>query len=657
MTTTATGQAASRVRGRSRRLLSRWPLAAVLLLAAVLYTWGLSRNGHANAYYAAAVLSGTESWKAFFFGALDAGSYITVDKPPFALWVMGLSARVFGMSPWSLLLPQAAAGVATVWLVHSAVRRSVPGRPGLVAAHVAALVLALTPITVAINRDDNPDPIMVLLLTGAAWLCLAGLRDGRLRYPVLAAVLVGLAFNTKMLQAYLVLPALGGVYLFAAPGTLRRRFGALGASALALVVSSGWWMTVVDLWPKGDRPYVGGSGDNSVWDLVVGYNGLGRFLGQERDSGGGPDFGGQAGLWRLFNEQVAGQISWLLPFAVIALIAGLVLPARVPAAGFRYDGPPRSEPVRAALLLWGGWLVVHYVVFSLSGGIFHPYYTTALAPAIAALCGIGGVLVFRAYRCSPVWAWLTPLSVAVTGAWSFTILRRAPQFAPWAAWVVAGLCAVAVAGLAWGAATRPARSRLAGLALAAGVAGGLTGPAVYAVTPLGAPIVGTNPTAGPKGKAIAGLPPGAPGGPGDGARGAPGGGGFGGEVPAGLVAYLVRNQGGATWLAAFGSAQPVVSLILSTGRPAMAMGGFLGSDPATTVAALRAHVAAGRVRYVVPGGGLSSAARGDQGVTQWVEANCALVPPSDYGVASSNEAVGRTPEGRRGDGRRVYRCS
>ncbi|TMR08037.1 glycosyltransferase family 39 protein, partial [Nonomuraea turkmeniaca] len=261
---------------------SRPALWAVLVTAFVLYAWALS--GNANAYYAAAIVSGTHSWKAFFFGALDAGSFITVDKPPLALWVMGLSARIFGYNTWSMLIPQALAGVAAVGLVFSAVRRAFPpgARAGHVAAPAAAVVMTLTPITVAINRDNNPDTVLVLLLVLAAWFCLESLRTGRLRSLLFAALFVGLAFNTKMLQAYLVVPAFGVAYLACARVSWLKRVGHLLAAGAVLLVSSAWWMVIVDLWPAESRPYIGGSTDNSVWDLVIGYNGLGRIFGQGR---------------------------------------------------------------------------------------------------------------------------------------------------------------------------------------------------------------------------------------------------------------------------------------------------------------------------------------------------------------------------------------
>ncbi|WP_259402887.1 glycosyltransferase family 39 protein [Microbispora sp. H10670] len=669
----------------------RWGRWAVLVLAAVLHTWALGRNGYANDYYAAAIYSGTRSWKAFFYGALDAGSFITVDKPPFALWVMGLSARIFGFGTWSMLLPQAAAGVGSVALVGSAVRRSLRGlgeRAAGVAALLAALVMTLTPITVAINRDNNPDTILVLLLVAGGWFCLEATRTGRLRTLLTAAVLVGLAFNTKMLQAYLVLPAFALAYLYAAPGRLVRRIGRLLAAGAVLVVSSGWWMVLVDLTRASSRPYIGGSTDNSVWDLVIGYNGLGRVFGGTgnggparlpaaasgdlpegltRAFGGGPGggpgggFGGTAGAGRLFNDVMAGQISWLLPFAAVALVCGLLLAAR-------HTYGPATRPVRAALLLWGGWLLVHFAVFSFSSGTFHPYYTTAMAPAIAALTGVGGVLLWRAARTSRAWRPVLAAAVAVTGAWAFAVLRRTPEFVPWLAWTIAGVTAMAVLALVASAFVPAKRdadpdggrggraatrvtvvARVTALASAAAVLAGLAGPAAYAVTPLGTAVNGTNPTAGPTtGRGGApfggrgGIPGGIPGqgtppgGPEDGTDGRLDGrlggpGGMGGAVDAEMAAYLKRNKGGATWLVAVGSAQSASSLILSTGEPVMAMGGFTGSDPAMTVDLLKRYAADGSLRYVLLGEGRRPGGGADSSVTAWVKANAALVPASEYG--------------------------
>ncbi|MEU1385331.1 MULTISPECIES: glycosyltransferase family 39 protein [unclassified Nonomuraea] len=632
---------------------SRPAMWTVLAAAFVLYAWAL--GGDANEYYAAAVLSGTRSWKAFFFGAIDAGSFITVDKPPLALWVMGLSARIFGYGTYSMLMPQVLAGVAAVGAVYSAVRRSFGRtRQGHVAALVAAVVMTLTPITVAINRDNNPDTVLVLLLVLAAWFCLESLRTARLRPLLLAALFVGLGFNAKMLQAYLVVPAFGVAYLACARHGLARRVGHLLAAGVVLVVSSAWWMVVVDLWPAASRPYVGGSTDNTVRDLVIGYNGLGRIFGQDRAGGGfgGANFGGQAGAGRLFNDVLAGQISWLLPFCAVALAFAVLLRVR----GTPFDA--------AAWLLWGGWLVVHHAVFSFSSGTFHPYYTTAMAPAVAALTGMGATVMWQAYRRSRGWAWALPAAVAVTGGWAFVVLRRTPEWLPWLAWVVLGATAVAVAalvtgiltGLVTGSATGPgtARARTAGrvtvVALAAALVAGLAGPAAYAVSPLGTRVNGTNPTAGPSTGRTGGFggfggPPPVgefPGGrtgdlpgaeppqgqpdsePPQGQPGARGRGLMGGGVADSTVQYLVANQGRATWLVAVGSAQQASSIILSTRRPVIAMGGFTGSDPAMTVPGLRELLSSGRLRYVLPGG-RGGPGGGDTEVTAWVTANCAAV--------------------------------
>ncbi|MWA06676.1 glycosyl transferase family 39 [Actinomadura sp. LD22] len=690
------GTAAPAPRGRIRRLLlggpddpawSRPALWAVLALAAALYAWDLGSGGYANSYYSAAVKSGTQSWKAFFFGSLDAGDYITVDKPPMALWAQELFARAIGFGTPALLLPQVLEGVAAVAVLHAAVRRAF-GHP---AALIAAAVLALTPITVAIDRDNNPDTLLVLLLVAAAWACQRAVETGRLRPLLLSAFLVGCGFNTKMLQAFLVVPAFALAYLIAARPPVVRRLAHLAAAGAVLAVSSGWWMLIVDAVPAGKRPYIGGSTDGTVWDLVIGYNGLGRVFGENNGPGGGrggpgaggASFGGQSGAGRLFNDIVGGQISWLIPFAVIALAACLLLLRR----------RPRTDPARAALLLWGGWLAVHYVIFSFAEGTFHPYYTTALGPAIAALTGAGAVLLFAAGRRTArgSWAWTLVLSaaLAVTGAWAFTLLDRTPSWHPWLRWTIAAAAVLSAAGLLLGRLVRRAgtRAAVAGAALAAVAA--LAGPGAYAVSAASTASNGTNPQAGPStgfggpggmrggpggapggfrggfpgGRMPGGSPGGAPGGQNPGGQAAAGegirpgggqmpwsrgdraqrpgggrggfGGGPGGEVSTQMISYLEKNQGSATWLVAVSSAQSASSIILSTGRPVIAMGGFTGSDPAMTVAKLQRYVKDGRLRYILLGGGMGPGG-GDASVTAWVQKNGTPVKPAEYGGASSS---------------------
>ena len=378
----STGPAIPQRGGRLARLVRghpadpRWvrpALLTMLALTAALYAVGLSRNGWANDFYAAAVQAGTKSWKAFFFGSFDGSNFITVDKTPASLWVMELSARAFGLNSWSLLLPQAAEGVAAIALLYATVRRWFGPAAGLIAGGV----LTLTPVAVLMFRFNNPDALLVLLMTAAAYATTRAIESGRTRWLVLTGTLLGFAFLTKMLQGFLVIPAFVLGYLVAGPPRLGRRLLQLLAGGAALLVSAGWWVAVVQLTPAADRPYIGGSTDNSVLQLALGYNGLGRLDGNETGSvgfhgGAGPSFSGSASLVRLLGDDMGGQVSWLLPAALIALAALVWLSWRA----------ARTDKLRAAALLWGGWLLVTGGVFSLMAGIIHPYYTIALAPAI-----------------------------------------------------------------------------------------------------------------------------------------------------------------------------------------------------------------------------------------------------------------------------------
>ncbi|MCS6559160.1 glycosyltransferase family 39 protein [Curtobacterium flaccumfaciens] len=371
---------------------------ALLAVTAVVYLWDLSVSGYANSFYAAAVQAGTKSWEAFFFGSLDSSNFITVDKPPASLWVMVLSARLFGFSSTSLLLPQALMAVGSVALVWGTVRRTL-ARLGATTANVGALlagfVVAATPAAALMFRFDNPDALLVLLMTAGAYCTVRALPKGSWKWIALAGVALGFAFLTKMLQGLLVLPAFGLVYLFAARTGWGRRVIGLLVAAGSLVVAAGWWVVAVWLWPAESRPYIGGSTNNTVLDLVFGYNGLGRIFGGSGNGGGGGgttggtaggSFGGSTGLNRLFSSEMGLEISWLLPAALIALVVGLVV------VGRRH----LADPARAGLVLWGGWILVTGLVFSYMSGTIHPYYTVALAPAIAGLVGTGGALLWHA---------------------------------------------------------------------------------------------------------------------------------------------------------------------------------------------------------------------------------------------------------------------
>ncbi|MEU1319127.1 glycosyltransferase family 39 protein [Streptomyces tibetensis] len=664
----------------------RWSLPAlpaILALAAVLYSWNLSGAG-LNSFYSAAVLSGTESWKAWFFGSLDAGNFLTVDKPPLALMVMGLSCRIFGYGTWQMMAPMIAAALATVWILHSSVKRVF----GHAAAAVAALVLALTPITVAINRDNNPDTLLVFLMVAGAALALRATRDGRLLPLLGSAACFGLAFNTKMLQGYIALPAVFAVYLYAARPAVVKRVVNLCLATVVLAVSSFWWAAAVSLVPASERPYIGGSTDGTAWNLIMGYNGLGRILGGEGNGGGGGGgggggFSGTAGLGRMFNDILGGQISWLIPFAGIALVGGLALCGRA----------PRTDTTRAVLLLWGGWTLLHYLTFALAEGTMHPYYTTALAPGIAALCGGGGALLLRAFRSDRRWVWVLPLALGVTAAWAAVLLRRASGWNTWLWPAVLVVMALAVVGLfVFRSGASVLRLRLLTVSVAAAVVAAVAGPAAYAwsvpSSGAGGGMGGTNPTAGPTtGSGFGG--PGGGGGrgfpgragdeelPGGGARqggnaqaggGFPGGGFPGGGMPSGgtpsggqsgqapegaggsgdtpptgtgtdsdgggtgrggmggggasseLIAYLKKHQDGATWLLAVSSSQGAAQLILSSGEPVISMWGWSGSDRAMTLAKLKELVKKGELHYVQLGGGMGGGPGGGSTVSSEVTA-------------------------------------
>ncbi|MGW6553610.1 glycosyltransferase family 39 protein, partial [Streptomyces sp. NPDC055051] len=504
---------------------ARPALLGLLTVTTALYLWNLSASGYANSFYSAAVQAGGESWKAFFFGSLDAANAITVDKPPAALWPMALSVRLFGLGSWQILVPEVLMGVGTVAVLHAAVRRRFGAGAGL----IAGAVLALTPVAALMFRFNNPDALLALLMTVAVYAVLRALEsaEGGTRWLVGAGVAFGFAFLTKTLQAFLILPPLALVYAVCAPVRPLRRFGRLALAGLALIVSGGWWVALVELWPAGSRPYVGGSQNNSFLELTFGYNGLGRINGDEVGSvggGGGPGGGGggrwgETGLLRMFNDSVGGQISWLLPAALILLAAGLVVTWKA----------PRTDTARAAFLAWGGALLMTLGVFSFMAGIFHEYYTVALAPYLAALIGMGAAVLWEE-RTRLLASAALAVAVGATAWWGWVLLGRTPDHLPWLRWAVLGAGAVAALGLL--AAGRVDR-RLGLAAAGLGLAAGLAGPFAYTLETLSTGHQGSIVTAGPAGAGFGGRGPGGgfPGGgreggqrmDGDGGRGTDGG--------------------------------------------------------------------------------------------------------------------------------------
>jgi 4-amino-4-deoxy-L-arabinose transferase-like glycosyltransferase len=643
----------------------RWirpALAALLLGTAVLYLWSLGASGWANSFYSAAAQAGSASWKAWFYGSSDAANSITVDKPPASLWLMALSVRIFGLSSWSILVPQALLGVASVGALYATVKRVSGPAAGL----LAGAVLALTPVATLMFRFNNPDALLVLLMVLGAYATVRAVEKASARWLALAGVFIGFAFLTKMLQALLVVPAFALAYLIAAPTGIGRRVGHLLLSGLALVLSAGWYVAVVEIVPASMRPYIGGSQGNSLLELTLGYNGLGRITGEQPGSvgGGGGGNGGRwgaAGLTRLFDSEIGGQIAWLLPAALILLAAGLAVTWR----------RPRTDPTRASLVLWGGWLLVTGLVFSYMEGIFHAYYTVALAPAVGAVVGTSGVLLWK-HRRNPAAAAVLAATVAVTAVWSWALLGRSPDWHPWlrVAVLVGGLAAAAsllVAG------RLPRYAATAGLAAA--VAAALAGPAGYSFNTASTAHTGSIPTAGPSAQGGGGpggggqggfrggnrggqaQPPGgnqgfpggaqgggpggtnggtqaAPGGatggatgPGGGTRGNGGarGGGMGGllnaqEPSAELKSLLEADSDQYTWVAAAVGSNNAAGLQLGTGLPVMAVGGFNGSDPSPTLEQFKQYVAEGKIHYFVGGNGFraNGGSQDSQEIAAWV---------------------------------------
>ena len=663
----------------------RWArpaLLALLLATAVLYFWGLSASGWANSFYSAAVQAGSQSWKAFFYGSSDAANFITVDKPPMSLWPMALSARIFGLSSWSLLAPQALMAVATVGTVYATVRRRFSPLGGL----VAGAALALTPVAALMFRFNNPDALLVLLMTLAAYGVVRATETASTRWLLFTGVMFGFGFLTKTLQAFLVLPAFAVIYLVVAPTGLGRRVRQLAYAGLAMVASAGWWVAVVQLVPAADRPYIGGSQDNNFLSVTFGYNGFGRITGDETGSvGGGGGGAGGGGMWgstgitRLFDGDIGGQIAWLMPAALILLVFGLW-------ATRRY---PRTDSARTAFLVWGGWLLCTGLTFSFMSGIFHQYYTVALVPAVAALVGMGVDGLWRVRHRLP-YAAVLAVTLAVTAVWAYVLLGRSATFLPWLRW------AVLIGGLAAAAALLVAgrlSARLATVVGLVGLAAALGGPTAYALDTVSTGHSGSIVTAGPQvqgsgfgggpggnrrggnfemfapgqapgGQAqgrngAAGMPQGGFGGPGGttggqgafpggatgqaggtargGAGGGTGGGGMGGllngaQVSSELAALLTQDAGQYTWVAAAVGSQNQASYQLATGEPVMALGGFNGTDPSLTLSAFQEYVKEGRVHYFI-GGGSGMGGGGVGGGTT-------ATPPGTEGAAGAAGTAG-----------------
>ncbi|GAC1558609.1 MAG: glycosyltransferase family 39 protein [Ktedonobacteraceae bacterium] len=677
------------------RLWSRIALGGVLILSIFMDFFQLGQGGYGNLYYAAGVRSMTDNLHNFFFVSFDPGGFVTIDKPALGFWLQTISAKVFGFTPFSIFFPQALAGVLAVVLLYYLVRRHF----GVIAALVAALALAVSPISVVTNRNNTIDSTLALALLLAAWAVIHAAETGKLRWLLLSGVFVGLGFNIKMAEAYLVVPALVMTYLLCAPRTFWIRIWHLALFTVVFFVLSISWLLVVDLTPASQRPYVGSTQTNSEISLAFGYNGLNRlhiggrntgFGGNRRTVGADTTRNGQAGasngntpnrtqqlqagtpvafesgapgLFRLFSVSLGGQIAWLLPFALLG-IAALAWQKRLDL---------QKDRQQLGLILWGFWLMTMAVFFTLYGS-FHQYYMTEMAPGLSALVGIGLVMMWKDYRSTGWRGWLLPLALVVTTGAQIYMLTSYPTWSTWMSPLIGILTALTVLALIM-LRVKPqlnlsaSTMRIAGLVISIGMFALLLAPTVwsgYSVirnTESSAPAAG--PTAQGNGQgarsirtgqsAVAGL-----------ARVF----GFDGsaQTDAALISYLEAHQGNTKFLVAVPSSNAGASIILATNKPVMAMGGFSGGDPILTVNGLQTLINNGTVRYFLISSPQAAqdlidelpeqyrevlSGRGGRGFGQqsalstWVSTHCNAVPASDW------SSTGRASAG----GNQLYDCA
>jgi 4-amino-4-deoxy-L-arabinose transferase-like glycosyltransferase len=586
-------------------------LSVLLIATAVMYLWNITVNGMGNQFYAAAAQAGSKNWEALLFGSLDAHNFITVDKPPVSQWVMGLSGQMFGFSSASMMVPQALMAVASVALLYTAVTRISGARVGL----LAGAVLALTPVAALMFRFNNPDAVMVLLMTAAAYCTVRAVQQASPKWLAWAAVALGFAFLAKMLEGLMVAPALAAAYLIAAPTSLRARLRHIGVAALAFLVSAGWFVVLTLLWPASSRPYIAGSTDNSFMNLVLGYNGFARVLGKNHMGFATPDnvvgtsagaqlhtgghggfaFGNQSqGLRRLFSGEFGFEIGWLVPAALFATVLVVLSRGRA----------PRTDITRAAAILFGGWLMVDGLVLSFMHGSIHAYYCLSIAPPVAAMFAIG---VHELWQHREKWLYRGGLAVLLggTGAWAWVVLGRNASWLPAMRWTILALSVVAVVALLlpW---TYPAGRRFAFSALGVGLVAALAGPAVYAIVTIGQPHEGGGPSVGP--------------------ADASGHNHFGfGQNKDNPTLDAMLKDTNTEWSAAISRSSSAAGLELSTDTAVMAIGGFSGTDPVPTLSQFKDDVAQHKVAYYVvmndhghgPGWGNN---RGHADITKWVAA-------------------------------------
>ena len=612
----ADGEVESRHRRIGPRTWDRIGLGVLLLATAVMYLWHITINGMGNQFYAGAAQAGSKNWEALLFGSLDSHNFISVDKPPVSQWVMGLSGQIFGFSSASMLVPEALMAVTAVALLYGAVRRISGPR----AALLAGTALALMPVAALMFRYNNPDAVMVLLMMTAAYCTVRALERASATWIALAGVALGFAFLAKMLEGLMVMPAIGVVYLFAAPTSVRRRLLQLVGALVAFLASSGWFVALTLVWPASSRPYIAGSTDNNFMNLVLGYNGFARILGRNHGAAGhaptagaaagehvgtGPaghgGFGGfghqTAGVGRLFSGEFGFEIGWLLPAALLAVALVVISRRRA----------PRTDLVRAGAILFGGWMLIDGLVLSYMDGTTHPYYCLSLAPAVAGTFAIG---VHEMWDKRSSWFGRLGLSVLIgsTGVWSWWILGRNAQWFPALRWVILAMTIAAIAVLLLSM-TSPTHRRRAAASLVLGLAAALAGSTAYAVATIGQSHAGGNASVGPAAPTQTGRTAG----------------GMRGQHIDNAALDTMLSRSRTQWSAAVDGSSTAAGLELSTNTAVMAIGGFSGSDPVPTLSQFQQDVANHQVTYFIAPdnkGGGRGAFGGNQhtDISTWVAA-------------------------------------
>jgi len=581
-------------------------IGILLILAAATYLFGALQNGMANSYYAAAVQAASSNFTAWLFGSLDAANFVSVDKPPLSTMIMGLSARIFGFSSFSMLLPNVLAGVITVYLVYRVTRYYFGFKSGIIAGGV----LAVTPVVALMSGFNNPDAILMCFLTASGYFLIRALDKKPIRNLALAALFSGLAFNTKMLQGLMVLPAIYVVYLCFAKVKLNKRILHLGIFTAVVMIASLSWSALAYLTPAEMRPWVGSTNDNNIWSLIFGYNGFGRLLGNSPGNGGGgggrTGFGGTTGVFRMFNDEFGPNITWFIPTALIGAVTVF----------FKLRKKERTNIQFGITAFWLIWLLTHMFIFSMTSGTIHPYYVVVLAPAIAALVGISLPLIIQLYKNNKN-IWLLPMTVMLTALTAAMILSMGGLNGMMWMILVLGVISSLLLILAKNG-QRIGRDHLVGgvrqtILLKVGsvlsVIAVLATPIYYTIATITQTHVGSIPTAGPSSTALVGSN------------------NENAEAEGALVAYLLANSSDTTRIAAVNSANESAAIQISTGKPVAALGGFNGSDPVLTLAQFKEYVASGKIKYYVAssrgmGGGGPG---GSSEIVSWIKQNATVV--------------------------------